>query len=280
MSHKFYLEKIYSKILEVYPFLNKNERFYFEKNARGVIERSLRDTKKDIKALLDILKNPHAYLWVWKKPSLSHIRKKRKFSYNIKDRILSFVIPSWSGEVGILEKKLIDVCVKNAKRYNGIIIDVRNNKGGNSRIAHRFASIFFQDPYVYGKFIKRGDGGKLYSSLGKLNPNEEIFVSSPMVILISRKCCSSNELFLAPFRLSNRAVLVGQPTRGGSGNPIVEEVIIKDKKIMVLVPTWRFLLRGQKRPIEETKINPHILYTGANIKQFARKILKEKMSKE
>ena len=271
------LEKIYNKIVDVYPFLSEKERIDFEKKAKNLIKKTL-FSKKGVGFLLNLLKNPHAYLWVWKKPSLAKIRKKRKVLSKIENRTLSLTIPSWSGELGVLDKKLIDICVKNIERYDGILIDVRNNQGGNSRIAHSFASIFFKTPCVYGKFIKRKEGGKLFSVTAVLQPNSEIYLDKSIVILTSNKCFSSNELFLAPFKVSGRAILIGEKTRGGSGNPMQEEVSIGHKKIIVLIPTWRFFLARSNDPIEKTKINPDIIYKKKNILNFAVKYLQEKSS--
>jgi C-terminal processing protease CtpA/Prc len=269
------LETIYNKIINIYPFLNKTEHSNFKKRAENIIKRTLL-SKENIKALLNLLKNPHAYLWVWKKPSLSKLRKKRRISYKIKNRILNLTIPSWSGELGVLDKELINICIKTAKKYDGVLIDVRNNGGGNSRIAHSFASIFFKSLCIYGKFIKKGENGKLFSSTGKLQPNGKFYIDKPVSILISNKCFSSNELFLAPFKISGRATLVGQTTRGGSANPISEKVEIGGEKIVVLIPTWRFFLKGSKNPIEKTKIKPDIFYDKKDIVAFANKYIRNK----
>ena len=162
---------------------------------------------------------------------------------------------------------------KNIEKYDAIIIDVRENQGGSSRIAHNFANIFFKKTVVYGKFIKKKESGKLITTIGKLKPNKKIFIDKPILILISKKCFSSNELFLAPFKISKRAILVGEPTTGGSANPISEIIKISGKKFVIRIPTWRFFLKGEKRPIEKTRINPDIIYKSKNIEKFAKSYL-------
>ncbi len=270
------LEKIYNKIIEVYPFLNKTERLNFEKKGTKIIKRPILN-KGNIKSLLDALKNPHAYLWVWKKVSESSIKEKRKVSYFIKNRILEIKIPSWSGKLGVLDKNLISICAKNSKKYDSIILDVRENQGGNSRIAHNFAGIFFKKPVSYGKFVKRKTSGGLFSFAGVLEPNGHIYINKPIVILVSKKCFSSNELFLTPFKLSGRATLIGQTTRGGSANPISETLDIAGEKVNILIPTWRFYLRGQNYPIEKTKIKPDIFYNKKDISKFSEDYIKRQI---
>jgi C-terminal processing protease CtpA/Prc len=276
MSNNLDLRKIYDKIIDVYPFLNKTERSNFEKGAKNIIKITLLN-KKNIKALLNLLGNPHAYMWVWKKPLPTKLKKKRKISYKIEDRILNLTIPSWSGKPGTIDKKLINICVRNEKKYDSVLIDVRNNSGGNSRIAHSFASIFFKSPCIYGKFVKRGEKEKLFYFMGELQPNDKFYINKPIVILISNKCFSSNELFLAPFKISGRAVLVGQITRGGSANPISETVEIGGEKIVVLIPTWRFFLKNMNKPIEKTKIKPDIFYNKKDIIKFTKTYIRNKI---
>jgi C-terminal processing protease CtpA/Prc len=104
-------------------------------------------------------------------------------------------------------------------------------------------------------------------------PNGEVYIDAPIAILISKKCFSSNELFLAPFKTRGRATLIGTSTRGGSANPIREEVTIGGIKMVARIPQWRFFLKGEKRPIEITKIKPDISYSKSDIVAFAERYL-------
>lgn len=90
------------------------------------------------------------------------------------------------------------------------------------------------------------------------------------MILISRRCFSSNELFLAPFKISKRAVLIGEPTAGGSANPVSEAIKINGEKFVVRIQTWRFFLKGKRYPIEKTKIEPDIVYEADDIENFTK----------
>jgi len=153
---------------------------------------------------------------------------------------------------------------------------VQENQGGWSKMAHNFASIFFKKNVVYGKFAKKGKNGRLKISKDKLESNKNIFIDKPVVVLISEKCFSSNELFLAPFKVSKRAVLIGRTTRGGSANPISETIEINKKKFIVRIPTWRFFLKGEDKPIEKTKIKPDVVYKGDDIEKFAENYLLKK----
>lgn len=271
---------IYKKILEVYPFLTKKQRNIFKKKSRNTIDKLKKNslTAEEIaKKLLSFLDgNGHADIKEWHKPDRNFMRKtkiKRMPFFEFRNRILYIKIPSWLIWLGKINRKLNKFCRENINKYDAIIIDVRENQGGASEIAHDFANIFFKRQVIYGKFIKRKRGGKLITLTGKLNPNKKIFIDKPIAILISRKCFSSNELFLAPFKISKRAILIGEPTAGGSANPISEIVKFSGKKLVVRIPTWRFFLKGKKQPIEKTKIHPDIFYKGRNIEKFAEKYL-------
>lgn len=274
------VQKIYKKILKVYPFLTKTEKDFFDKKSKIIMDKFLNgniEAKEAINNLLHLLNgNGHADIKEWQKPNRNFMREakvRKSPTFNIENRILFIKIPSWAMWLGKINKKLVSFCKNNAKKYNALIIDVRENQGGSSRIAHNFANIFFKKIVVYGKFSKKNKNGKLKTTAGKLEPNKDIFIDKPIVILISNKCFSSNELFLAPFKISKRAVLIGQPTAGGSANPISEIIKISDKKFVVRIPTWRFFLKGKSKPIEKTKIIPDIIYDNKDIENFARNYL-------
>jgi len=271
---------IYKKILRVYPFLLKKQRDIFKKKSRNTINKFKKNNliaEETVKELLSFLAgNGHADIREWRKPDRNFMRKvkpQRMPYFEFRNRILYIKIPSWLIWLGRIDRKLNTFCQKNIKNYDAIIIDVRENRGGASKIAHGFAGIFFRIPVIYGKFVKRKSNGNLTTRIDKLKPNKKFFIDKPIVILISRKCFSSNELFLAPFKISKRAVLIGEPTAGGSANPTSKIVKLSEKKFIVRIPTWRFFLKGKKQPIEKTKIYPDILYKGKNIEKFAEKYL-------
>lgn len=282
---------VYKKILKTYPFLIKAEKNIFEKKSKNIFDKFAKNNitiGESMKELLSFLDgNGHADIREYYKPDRNFMRKvrlQRMPSFELKNRILYIKTPSWLMWLGKIDKILSRFCQRNISKYDATIIDVRENQGGSSRIAHDFAGIFFKKQVVFGKFVKRGKNGKLITKIGKLKPNEKIFIDKPIVILISRKCFSSNELFIAPFKISKRAVLIGEPTAGGSANPISEIIKISGKKFVVRIPTWRFFLKGKKRPIEKTKIRPDIFYNDKDIEKFAEryllKILKKTKNEE
>lgn len=280
------VQHIYRKILRIYPFLTKAEKSIFEKKSKKIFDKSKKSNlsvEEVIRELLSLLDgNGHADIKEYHKPDRKFMRKvkpQRVPSFKIENRILTIKIPSWLWWLGKIDKKLTGFCQKHINKYDAIIIDVRDNGGGNSSIAHSFAGIFFKKPVIFGKTIRIRKNG-LKTTKYILDPNKKVFINKPIVILISKKCFSSTELFIAPFKISKRAVLMGEPTTGGSAHPISEIILIAGKEFVVRIPRWRFFLKGEKLPIERTKIHPDILYKGKNIEQFAERYLLKKLKQK
>jgi C-terminal processing protease CtpA/Prc len=274
-------QEIYQTILNMYPFLNKKEKKVFEQKTIPLILSESAFTKAPIKILEKIissLKNPHAV--VWDLVEKNKRKKKSSFKSKIKNNILYVIIPNWSAKDRDTSEKRGDeitkICVDQREKYKGIIIDVRGNGGGHSFGAHKFASIFFKKPVIFGKIYRKHEG-KFKNKVLKLEPHESIYIDVPIIILIDKKCFSSNELFLAPFKISGRATLIGETTMGGSANPQAINFMYNDREHVAKIPTWRFFLKGEKLPIENTKIKPDIFYKKGDVLDYAEKTIKSKI---
>lgn len=255
------LEKLYNKILYIYPFLSKAEQKRFERESKKIINNESSFKKNPLgttSKLFKNLNNPHADVREQHKQNLK-LRSRSKIrlspTFDIKDRILYIKIPSWVMLLGDIDKKLISFCHKNIKKYDSLIIDVRDNEGGNSRVAHNFAGIFFKKNVTFGTLVAKYKG-KLKKEPYVLKKHKKIYIDKPIIIIINNKCFSSNELFIAPFKISKRAVLVGERTRGGSANPLAINFEVAGKDYKARIPRWRFYLKGKKDPIEKTGIEP------------------------
>lgn len=129
--------------------------------------------------------------------------------------------------------------LKDLLRYQNIIIDVRENSGGNERNAKEFASYFVKDtiPYEKVKYFNEKSGKfdnehvkKLYPNEKKLNYSGNIYVlSGPTVI-------SSNESFILMMKHLPNAKVIGMKTYGSSGNPLPHEL---SNGVTVYLPSWQ-----------------------------------------
>jgi C-terminal processing protease CtpA/Prc len=266
------IQKILDKIIQTYPFLNDQELNTFSKAAKEIASNKDYSELDAIKNILKLLSNNHADIKVVSSGGI----KFEKPSYVLENNLLIVTIPSWSKSQGDFSDGLIKMCCDNVDKCKAVILDVRENQGGDSTIAHKFASIFFNKPVSYGKFVRRINN-QIVSSQGILNPHKSIFIDKPLAILISKKCYSSNELFIAPFKISKRAVLIGQKTAGGSGNPVSENITIDNIQYRVRIPTWRFFLEGSDKPIEETVIIPDIECDSSQAMEIAVRYFTDKI---
>lgn len=249
--------QIHQRIVDVYPFLTPKEKELFQKSSDKLLKKSITTEKEWFTAvynLLQLLCNEHADIFLWSDKPPKPLQKP---IIKIANETLYITIPSWNNRLAGIDEKLINFCWDNRKKYQNILIDVRGNYGGNSNIAHHFSSIFFKKETIYGKF-KYKKANKITSRPATLQPHSKYYIQQPITLLIDEKCFSSNELFIAPFKIAKRALIAGQITRGGSGNPIMEEAIIGKNKYIIRIPTWRFFLRGERDPLEKTKITPDV----------------------
>ncbi|MFQ5654404.1 MAG: S41 family peptidase [Planctomycetota bacterium] len=104
----------------------------------------------------------------------------------------------------------------------GLIIDLRSNGGGNEAHAQQIAAIFTGKRLLYAKsLVRSGPDHNDFSRprLRYIQPRRGKIYERPMVCLIGRGCMSSGEGFALMMKALPQATLVGQPTRGASGNP-------------------------------------------------------------
>ena len=153
----------------------------------------------------------------------------KKFPGNI----IYFKIRGFWGDV--VDKFLEHFKKLNLDKVKGMIIDVRENPGGNSGLGDEIISYLIDKPVrnyvgmyspVYIPLRKaRASYPKIMlnylSSKGKLiSPAKDKRYIGPLVILTSPGTGSAAEDFVRPFKESGRATIIGMPTSGGTGNPL------------------------------------------------------------
>ena len=103
-----------------------------------------------------------------------------------------------------------------------LVLDVRMNPGGDDQLAFQIAGRFATSTVTAGYVKFRM--GPLHSSFGPLmarsvSPRGAWQYTQPVLLLIGRRCASSNESFIAAMRELPNVTLVGDRTAGSSGNP-------------------------------------------------------------
>lgn len=149
-------------------------------------------------------------------------------------RIDTLETGAWNG---ITDADIEDIFQTYAEAA-GMIVDIRPNSGGNENNAMRIMARLIDTAVTYGYIETRnGPGHDDFDDLVEktLTPNTGSRFNGPVVGLIGQRCMSSAEWFTLMLRAAG-AQLVGDTTRGASGNP--REFGPLSNGIKYMLSTW------------------------------------------
>lgn len=133
-------------------------------------------------------------------------------------RLSTFDGAGWAGDV--------DVAIQRLHEVRALIIDVRDNPGGNYVLAADIAGRFTDRTRVYG-YVRRRDGARHDDFTGFTSeivlPAGSHFPGR-VFVLTNRRSFSSAEDFTLAMRSIPGVMIVGDTTGGASGGPIVREL--------------------------------------------------------
>lgn len=169
-------------------------------------------------------------------------------------------INSWSNKIDIDGKniaELVEEELEKLKSGKSIIIDVRENDGGNSHYARLIASHFVKEKIQCCRFlIKKAGQKEMVEFIGHVGPEGE-FYDKKVVILTGPKCISSTDMFLMFLKDTDCAISIGQTTGGGSGNPQFIGLDLGGRNFELGVSCWRNY-RNNGMEIENNGVEPDI----------------------
>ena len=199
--------------------------------------------------------------FVGKNESVAPVSSKRFVNGKMLDQQIGYLqIKSWSNHVNFDGRNVADLVEEELKTLatsKFLIIDVRENGGGNSSLAEKLAGCFVKKATHYGTVLKRkAQTNELVSSELKLKPMGD-FLDKKVVVLTGPKCLSSNEMFIMMMKDTDSAVTIGQTTGGGSGNPKSFEIPLGEKKYTLSVSSWK-MIRNNGSNLESVGIEPDI----------------------
>ena len=132
--------------------------------------------------------------------------------------------------VGSFSNEITEDGIREVLNYftdtKGIIIDVRNNTGGNDRYCKVIANHFFdQKRKVEINHYKTGPGHDDFGTIDfYIEPKEGFGISNPTVILTNRACFSACNSFVSWMSTLPHVSIVGDTTGGGGGTPHFSEL--------------------------------------------------------
>ena len=117
----------------------------------------------------------------------------------------------------------LDTVINRFKNLPGIIIDIRNNEGGNpSNGLKILARIISERTNIYNSQFKNGTGRTDFTEIEKvfLDPyTDGPTFTGKIVVLTNRRVFSAGSYFSAAMKNIDNAILMGDDTGGGSGVP-------------------------------------------------------------
>ena len=140
------------------------------------------------------------------------------------DNIGYIYVPSFSSSIG---EGNLDECLSALALCRGLIIDVRNNGGGNLNYAETLAARFTNERVLTGYIChKTGTGHSDFSEPQPLylDSSNRIRWQKGVCVLTNRSSYSSTNDFVKMMRTLPRVTIVGDRTGGGSGLPFSSEL--------------------------------------------------------
>lgn len=121
----------------------------------------------------------------------------------------------------------LQVVVERARRSRGVIIDVRNNGGGNLSNAELLASAFAGAETEYARQrIKSGPAPDDFGPWESMtvSPWEEGTFTGNVMVLTNRRSYSATTFFAQMMKALPNVTLLGDQTGGGGGTPVFGEL--------------------------------------------------------
>lgn len=198
-----------------------------------------------------------------------------------KENNYSFKKLEWlPGNIGYLSFNLFVEDVEAAKptikaaltflaNADAIIIDLRENMGGNPKMVSQLESYFFHEKTAMNHLIDRtaSDTVFMYADPAKA---DSLYLPVPVYILTSPHTFSGAEDFSYGMQVAKRAVIVGETT-GGGAHP--QRPFAVSQGFVLYIPFARSLNPVTKKDWEGTGVIPDVKTTATNALLKARELI-------
>lgn len=148
----------------------------------------------------------------------------------------------------------------NEKNVPGLILDLRTNGGGNSRLAENFAGYFFEKEITLYKEYYFSQTSRQFEPVGlgaRISPGPRLY-KGPLAVLISADCASACEGFTYALHQENRAIVVGYTPSAGMFGEVGRGQYQLPGNLSLQIPTGRPQASDGSIPIEGIGVIPDI----------------------
>jgi hypothetical protein len=135
-----------------------------------------------------------------------------------------------------------------ARKVNKLIVDLRDNKGGEDEHGASLYAYLTDKPFRYYDSLKSTTKNLAHPNLGLQQPKENNFMGK-VAFLINGKCFSTTAEFCAVAKSNNRGVFIGEETGGGYyGNTSGDRATVElpNTHIRVNIPMNKYVLAVKK----------------------------------
>ncbi|MBE9583163.1 hypothetical protein IM792_01745 [Mucilaginibacter sp. JRF] len=143
---------------------------------------------------------------------------------NVFNGVLYIHIPTFKSELSVAD---IDRILARLRQFNKVIIDVRDNSGGESILVDKLVRAFLTQRQLlkYDIYRKASDNEAYFPPVAKyLDPDDNPISYSVVCVLTNRRCFSSCNDFVLYMSLLPNVHIIGDQTGGGGGTPFNYEL--------------------------------------------------------
>ena len=167
----------------------------------------------------------------------------KKITYEVKDNVI--VIKTFAFYKGI-SSDIRDIVLKN-KHCNGLILDLRDNKGGDFGEAIRTSDLFLDDALITYS-VEKNDIKKYFKS-----SKGDILEGKSIAILVNKLTASAAEVVVGALSEQSRATIIGTNTYGKGALQTIHNI---DNNVLYITHGFFYTPSGKK--IEDVGISPQI----------------------
>ncbi|ACI19314.1 S41 family peptidase [Dictyoglomus thermophilum] len=204
---------------------------------------------------------------------------KKYYEYTLKREIIEVPVVDYKtlkNNIGYIKfyeftqnspQKMIDA-LKKLEKTSGLILDLRNNPGGDLRSAVMIASIFISDSDQVKTVIKNGET-KTFTTKGvvvyRIDRDKNLYGekvvkgiyrwNKPLVVLVNRYSASASEILSGALKDYGKGILVGEKT---FGKGVVQTIFTLSDGSALKITTEKYLLPSG-RDINKEGVQPDVV---------------------